>query len=645
MGGYFPNLFTPLKVGEITFRNRIFAAPNMMVKMEKGVPVDDVTGFTEAKAMGGAAQVTLGNIPCDIEALLALPEAEVECSRDNIILAGLASVIKRHGAVASIELIHAGGAAEPFMKMRMIGGSVPMGPTAYRKKSGTFVIEMDEGMIEKTIDDSARAVEIYKRAGFDMIMIQGGHFWLLNQFLSPLWNKRTDRFGGSLENRARFPIMMLDRIREKIGGDMPIEYRLSGSDLLEGGNRVEDIIEFIKMIEDRIDIVHVSSGSMIPPTDITAFGPYGCNVHLAEAIKRSGTALPVAVVGNILDPELAEETIAEGKADIVSMARALIADPDLPNKAASGRGDEIIPCLRCFACQQHEKKGSDRPSAFECAVNPRIARKLRDLPKGGVKKILVVGGGVAGITAALTAKENGHDVTLVEKSDGLGGHLRFTFRDTVKTDLKRFLKYLLCRLESLKIKVLLNKDADPDFVNAEAPDAIFVGAGSVPVVPEINGIDRAIHATDVYEDEEKVGRRVIMIGGGMTGCETSLHLANLGREVTVVEIEDTIARDANPQHREGLIATLSEKKIKCLTGLNCKEIRANGITVKDKQGSERFLDADTVVYAVGMRPVTDVAERLSGLALAVIPIGDCARVGNVMNAVYDGFFKVRSLLS
>jgi len=640
----FPNLFSPLKVGSITFRNRILAAPNMMVKLENGRPVDDVTGFTEAKARGGAAQVTLGSTPCDIEALIALPDTDLDASQDFLILKELASVIKRHGAVASIELIHAGGAAEPLMKMRMIGGSVPMGPTAFRKKSGTFVAEMDEGMIEKTINDSARAVEIFKRAGFDMIMIQGGHFWLLNQFLSPLWNKRTDRFGGSLENRARFPIMMLDRIREKIGSVMPIEYRLSGSDLLEGGNRVEDIIEFIKIIEHRIDIVHVSSGSMIPPTIISAFGPYGCNVHLSEAIKKSGTSLPVSVVGNILDPELAEAIIAQGKADFVSMARALVADPELPNKAASGRRDEIIPCLRCFACQQNEKKGSDRSSAFECAVNPRTARSLVALPKGDTKKILVVGGGVAGMTAALTADENGHEVTLVERSEALGGILRFTDTDTVKPDLKRLLRYLLYRIGASKIRVILNRDADPGFVKTECPDAIFVGAGSVPVVPEIPGIEMAMHATDVYRDEKKVGRRVIMIGGGMTGCETSLHLVNLGREVTVVEVADSIGRDANPQHLEGLVAALAEKKVKCLTGLNCTEIRTNGIMLTDKQRVERFLEADTVVYAVGMRPVKDVAERLSGLAPVVMPIGDCAHVGNIMNAVYDGFFSVRKLL-
>ncbi|MBN1627756.1 MAG: FAD-dependent oxidoreductase [Deltaproteobacteria bacterium] len=641
----FPNLFSPKKVGKVTFRNRIFAAPNMMVRLENGRPVDDVVGFTEAKARGGAAQVTLGSTPCDIEALIALPDTDVEASQDFLILKELALVIKRHGAVASIELIHAGGAAEPFMKMRMIGGRIPMGPTAYRKRSGTFVIEMDEEMIEKTIIDSARAVQIYRRAGFDMIMIQGGHFWLLNQFLSPLWNKRTDRFGGSLENRARFPVMMLDRIRGAIGSAMPIEYRLSGSDLIDGGNRVEDIIEFIRLIEDKIDIIHVSAGSMPPPTDITAFGPYGCNVHLAEKIKRSGTYLPVSVVGNILDPELAEEIIAQGKADFVSMARALVADPELPNKAASGRRDEIIPCIRCFACQQYEKRGSDRSSAFECAVNPRTARRLSDLPALGAKKILVVGGGVAGITAAITADENLHEVTLVERSDALGGLLRFTNTDTVKPDLSRLLRYLLYRVGVSRIRVLLDTDAEPDLVKAEAPDAILVGAGSVPVVPQIPGIERAMRATDVYRYEEKVGQRIIMIGGGMTGCETSLHLANLGREVTVVELTESIARDANPQHLEGLIVALAEKKIKCLTGLNCTEICANGIMLKDKQGVERFLEADTVVYAVGMRPVKDVAERLSGLAPFVISIGDCAHAGNIMDAVYDGFFSVRRLLS
>lgn len=292
---------------------------------------------------------------------------------------------------------------------------------------------------------------------------------------------------------------------------------------------------------------------------------------------------------------------------------------------------------------QGETKGSGRHTGFECAVNPKTARRPIKSPDTGSKKILVVGGGVAGITAALTAEEIGHYVTLVEKSDSLGGLIRFTYTDTVKIDLKRFLEYLLKRVDSSNVRVSLNTDATPDLVKAESPDAVLVAIGSTPVVPKIPGIEMAMHATEVYRYPEKIGQKVIMIGGGLTGCETSLHLANLEKDVTIVELMDAIAADTNPQHSGGLMDSISEKKIGCLTGLKCTEISNSGIKVTDKEGAEGFFEADTVIYAVGMRPVTDVAERLSGLAPFVIPIGDCARIGKVMDAVYDGFFSARNL--
>ena len=639
MNKYYPKLFSPIKVGKITFKNRIFSAPNMMSSITPaGYATDYMIGYYEAKAKGGCAQVTIGDTPVDEEHAPTVPRHPVLAEPNLPWLSELAKVIRQHGAVSSIELNHGGLTSSPE-----ITGNNPIGPSGFIRLDGVPVQEMDEVMIERVADNFARAAALVKTAGFDMCMLHGAHGWLLDQFLSPYFNRRKDDYGGDLQNRARFPLMVIDRVRSTVGADYLIEYRI-GPELIEGGLSIEEVIAFIKMVEDRIDMVHVSAGldtirRYAVMTHPTIFLPHGCNVRYAAEVKKA-VKIPVITVGAITTPELAEQIIAEGKADIVAMTRAIIADPELPNKARAGKGDEIIHCLRCLDCLAVMQETKH----FACAVNPHTGREFRldatIKPAGKAVKVLVVGGGPGGMQAAITAAERGHQVTLAEKTEALGGVLKFADYDTLKKDLRLFKDYLVGMIAKSGVKVLLNTEATADFVKAFAPDALIVAAGSTPVVPEIAGIDNpwVRHALAAYRDTDKLRDKIVIIGGGTAGCETALFLAEMGKDTTVVEITDTLASDANWMHKEGMMQLIAEKGVAVHTGSTCTEITEKGVKTLGKDGKEQFIEADSVIYAVGMRPCSDIVEELRELDIGYFtPVGDCVRAQKVSGAIFAAY--------
>ncbi|MGB9850650.1 MAG: FAD-dependent oxidoreductase [Moorellaceae bacterium] len=649
----YPHIFSPYKIKNITFKNRIFAAPVTVNRLAVGgVPTQECIDTYENRARGGFAQVTVTETFVDFEYAarhrigldIVSPDMTVHHMESLCILT---EAIKAHGAVASIQLNHAGAANHPDC----LGGKKPIGPTGYIRPDGVEVQEMDEEMIYRVADNFARAAGRAKAFGFDMVMLHGAHGWLLAQFTSPLTNKRKDRWGGSLENRARFALLVLDKVREAVGDDFLIEYRVSAEEGVEGGMTLEETIEFCKMIQDKVDLIHVTRGVYYLHVETKAFSsaldPHGCNVDLAAAIKAA-VRVPVVVVGGFNDPALAERVIAEGKCDFVALGRQQLADPNWVKKAMMGREDEISPCLRCSCFNPLSSSSEARPIAkpWSCTVNPWAGRELRwrwaPRPMSS-KNVLVVGGGVGGMYAAITAAERGHKVTLAEKESRLGGLLWFTEVDVHKHDLKQYKDSLITRLNRLGVCVELNTEVTPDYLKLKKPDAVICAVGSEPIVPPIPGIERAYSALQVYSDLEKLGQRIVIIGGGLVGCETGLHLAELGKTVHIVEMLEDVARDAYDSHRRALIPRM-KKMLTYEVGVRCTEITEQGVKVVDRQGKEKFVEADTVVYAVGMRPRTEVVEVLRGMVPWFVPVGDCVKPRTVKEAVYEGFCAAMDIL-
>ncbi len=630
----YPNLFKPLKIKDMILKNRIMSAPNMLFHTVDGRPTQYYIGYLEHKARGGAGLVTLGEIAvCDGGS----HTPAMEWTRDNLpLLAEMSAVIHEHGAAACVELTHGGMRARPEFN------TVPIkGPVAGVSEQGYPVEAMDKEDMDSIASAFADAAEYWYGAGFDAVLVHAAHGWLFSQFLSPLTNTRSDEYGGSLENRMRFPLLILKRIRERVGPERVVMIRLSGSERHPQGFTVDDMITFLERAQEYVDLAEISAEGM---TNFfaTTFIPLAQNLDLAAAIKKSARIkIPVFTVGSILYPEQAEEIIASGKADGVSMSRALIADPYLPKKAGAGRSDEITPCLRCLHCTDSDNKNRH----FVCSVNPLIGREARlgfadNIGRANFrKKVLIIGGGPAGMQAAVTAGLRGHEVILCEQTGELGGLLKFADYDSLKHDLRRFKEYLIRRVESLNIKVMLNTKAGKETVGKFRPDCIIVAAGSAPIVPRsIKGIDNAYHAAEVYTRSGILrGERVVMIGGGLVGIEVGLHLANLGKKVTVLEKLADYARDAMFVYRGGLEVKIKELGLEIITGARCLEVTAGGVRY-EKGGREEFAAGDVVLYAVGMQSNEEVYWDLYDQAPYVAAVGDCKKTGNIAGAIHSGYF-------
>lgn len=657
----YPNLFSPITIRNHTYRNRIITGPTMFAAAAFMEAFGEgVFRMVERRARGGAGAVTTGEMPVNNEEGDCIMNVPVDFSKhEGQYFEGFkeyAHRIKKHGAIAMIEFGHDTAYAEVKPPHH------PYGPVAFVREDGVQVLAMDETIMEKIANDIARATKFMMAAGFDGILMHGGHGFLFQQFISPYFNTRTDEYGGSMENRARFPLRILEALREAGGDNMILELRFSAEDGLPGGMTIDDCVEFCKIIDGKVDIIHVSNGlkwmGNRSHTFTSMYDVHGYNAPFAEKVKKAVTTSKVGVVGGINSPELAEEIIATGKADFVILARQVFADPEFPNKAANGREDLIRRCVRCGYCypggyREHE---TDLPlpefvpfvmpkmlaQVGQCAINPvtnfHIYPENFPVPAGS-RKVLVVGGGVAGMQAAITANERGHQVTLAEKSGVLGGLLNFTDNDVYKVDLRNFKNVLIREIETMGIKVLLNTEVDSEFLKNIQPDAVILAVGSNPLIPPVPGIENAADALKLYENLDKTGKKVVMIGGGLVGCETGLHLAATGHEVTIVEMLERIAPETFSMPRAALLDEMDRQGIRQLLGHKCTEILENGVRVVDGKGDETLLEADTVCYSVGMKPEDDMVASLKAAAgnIPVFEIGDCQTVGKVANATESAY--------
>ena len=647
MNTKYPKLLRPITLAGLTLKNRIFSAPTSLSELGPDTKYTrEGIEYYKLRAAGGAAVVCVGEVIVDLQNGKSHPEQiGIDDPKNASSFCKLVDAIHSQGAAASAELDHGGALCAPEFL-----GKTPAGPSAYVDAWGDEVRAMSEEEIVHAAKMFGQAAANAKHYGFDMVTVHAGHGWLIHQFLSPLTNFRQDHWGGTPEKRLNFLLLCIDEIRAAVGKNFPIEVRISGSERTEGGYGLDYGIQIAKALDGKVELIHVSAGTQQVEYSCVKMhpGPFEHdmeNRNLAAEIKKH-VKTPVCSVGAYNFPEQMEDAIASGDADCIAIGRGLVADPFLPKKIIEGREDEITPCLRCSDCMS----SMIAFRGMRCAVNPIIGREcdfFHPLPVNRRRRILIAGGGPAGMEAALIAAEKGHSVVLCEARDKLGGALKFADNGAPnKLTMKRYRDSQIRKvLAHPDIEVRLNTTVDASVVDEVRPDVLIAAVGGRPVTPPIPGVegDNVFFGADLMPDTP-LGKRVVVIGGGMIGCEESVYLSDLGHEVTIVELQDDIAADCLKYPFLWLHHEVEARAIRVLTSASCTAITGGSVTVKHlDSGTEETFPCDSVVLAAGMRSRSDEVEALRPLCATFYVVGDARQAKNVMMAVRDGYDAVVDL--
>lgn len=668
----YSNLLSPLEIRGHVYRNRMIAAPTLFAHAVLFLPeiAENVYRMVENRANGGFAAVSTGEISVNAEEGNTLfVERPIDFSRhkgeDFEKFKEYADRIKKYGAIAYLEFCHEGARAEIKSPYE------PWGPDKFVREDGVQVHALNPEMMQKIVNDYLTISQFAKACGFDGVLLHGGHGFNIQQFISPWTNHRTDEYGGSMENRARFPIMLIDAVRQGIGEDMILELRLSAEDGVDDGMSIDDTVEFCKLIDGKADIIQISNGLKWAGNQTQTFSDFfdvhGVNVEHAAKVKAAVNKSKVAVIGGINSPELAEKIIADGYADFVEFGRQGFADPEFPNKVMQGREDYIRRCVRCFQCypgfcehktdvplwekglsQEEVAKIYSPASMGRCAINPNSGfgyyPERMPTPKSS-ERVLIIGGGVGGLQAAITCVQRGHMVTLIEKGNVLGGTINFTDRDQDKVDLRNFKNLLIREAQESGADIRMKTVASKELIAEINPDIIIAAVGAHPLVPKITGIENAINALDAYTNIEKIGKNVVIVGGGLVGCEVGLHLANGGHSVTVVEMQEMMAFETFGYYRNALLDEMDKRGIRQMLGTRCLEFADGGIRA-EKDSKEIFIPAETCIFSMGMQPNADMLEHIKAMAkdIPVYTVGDCEEVGKLGDAVRAGYMAAMNVV-
>ena len=632
-----PKVLTPVRIGNVLLKNRIVSAPTTMHSLSNGelYPTEDAISFFESRARAGVGMVTVAGLKVGKDVADDGQNTAWDVNQPN----------HRNKLMELVERVHFYGAK---ISMELIG----IFPEGYTVSDGCSIMgwatghEITREAMEQFKEEWVQAAADLVDCGFDAILIHAGHSVPLAQFLSPLTNKRTDEYGGSTENRCRYLIEILDAIRARVGNKLLIEVRISGTEFEEGGIDLDEGIRIGELIQDHLDILQVSAG-MHNPKWMTWVHPCGFrppmpNVCVAEAFKKTGKFhVPIVTLGAIDSLESAEQIIEDGKADLVTMARSLIADPELIHKGMAGKTADVTPCIKCMRCHDSTVYGHH----FQCAVNPTAGleaslNKLVQEP-GECKKVAVIGGGPAGMKAACVAADRGHQVTLFETSNRLGGMLHYAGYFSFKYPVKDYMNWLIGQVNKRPIDVKLNTKATPETV--QGYDAVLVAIGAEPLILPVPGVEQAKVAIETLGHEEELGNSVILIGGGQVGCETALHYAKLGKKVTVMEMQSELAPDASTTGRNELLTEIAaEPNFIPLTGAKCVSLTATSVTY-EKDGKQETITADSVVLSAGMKAKAQEADSFIGTALDFAEIGDCVRARTVEYATKEAYYAAVNL--
>jgi 2,4-dienoyl-CoA reductase-like NADH-dependent reductase (Old Yellow Enzyme family)/thioredoxin reductase len=635
----FQKLFRPGKIGKLTIANRIIMAPMVTHYAAEGSVTDKLIAYYAERAIGGTGLITLeasyprtGGHP-----------GRIHVWSDTFIpgLRRLTDEVHRCGAKIAIEINPSRGRADEADPIS--ASNVPHPVT------GIVPRALDLAEIKTLEEDFGRSVIRAREAGFDAVMIHGGSGYLISEFLSPRINLRKDAYGGDLKGRCRLGVEMVQEAKRQGGEGYPVILRLAASERLEGGISLEDILESCRFFVDAgVDSIDVVSG-VAETTEWAVpslYFPPGCNVPLAEEIKKR-VPVPVSVAGRINDPSLAEEILEKGKADFIALGRALLADPYFPLKAKEGRTREIRKCLACLRCT--ESFSAHLP--LVCAVNPTLGREWEPKPKRGkAKKIMVIGGGPAGLQAAITPAERGHKVLLMEKEKKLGGQINLAVVPPGKEELKHIRTYLLSQLRRKggRIKVM-HQEATPSLVKKLNCDVVIAAVGSRPLIPNIPGMKvgmkrkLVVTSHEILSGKIKLGKKAVVIGGGMIGCEIADYLAEKGQEVTVIEILPELAMDAFFSIRKILLKRLEEKRVQFFTKVREERITTGGVQIVEASGERRLIQADKIIVAAGSTPNTALSRSFSKKGVEFYAVGDCKGSRKILEAIHEAYSVAMNL--
>ncbi|HWQ43959.1 MAG TPA: FAD-dependent oxidoreductase [Desulfosporosinus sp.] len=632
----FKMLFEPISIGKLKLKNRLVIGPMEVIYCaDNGTVTDRYLKYVEARAKGG-----WGLIINEAQAVTEDARAFDRCSgmwMDEQIegASKVVEVAHKHGAKIAVQLIH-GGRQTIATGAPVVGPSPIKDPTLVNTPRELTVAEIKD--IVSAFGDAALRV---KKAGFDAVEIHGAHGYLIQEFTSPYSNKRTDEYGGNLMNRARFPVEIIKDVRKKVGDDFTVIYRMSATELLPEGEglTIADSRALAKMFEAAgANIIHVSVGNyttiryMLPPAAV----PHGFSADYAAEIRKA-VSVPVITVGRYNDPFIAEAALENDKADMICMARGSLADPEFPNKAREGRIDEIIHCIGCQGCvaQLYKKE------PIKCTVNPKTGREgeYLDAPAEVKKKVLIIGGGIAGMEAAIAAAGRGHDVTIFEKSDRLGGQWLIAAVPPYKQELATFTVWQKRQLDKLGVKIHLNTTFDEKMLDAEKPDAVILATGTKPYLPNIPGIDRdnVCTAFDVLSSKKLVGDNVAIIGGGEVGVETGSYISSLQNKVAIFEMLDALSPEGESSINYFQFEYLEKRNAQIFTNAKVLEIKKDAIVYEIDGEVSEFKGIKDVVIALGSKPENALKEKLEGKVKKLVVVGDASEVGQGMEAVESGF--------